>query len=97
ANAFLKASNGEILFGGVNGFNSFFPATLADNKFVPSVYITDFQLFNKRILPGEEDSPLKQDISATKEIHLDYQQSTLSFTFAALNYTASENNRYAYT
>lgn len=96
ANAFLKTSDGELFFGGVNGFNSFYPATLTGNKIVPPVYITEFQIFNKPILPGDKNSPLKEDISLANEIHLSYQQSALSFTFAALNYTVSENNKYAY-
>lgn len=96
ANAFLKTRNGEIYFGGVNGFNSFYPATLTENKAIPPVYLTGFEIFNKPVLPGQNGSPLAEDISLTKEVHLSYRQSTLSFTFAALNYTASENNRYKY-
>ncbi|HYO21346.1 MAG TPA: two-component regulator propeller domain-containing protein [Flavisolibacter sp.] len=96
ANANLKTSDGELFFGGVNGFNSFYPADIQPNTYVPPVYVTEFMIFNKLILPNEEDSPLQEDISATKKIRLNYQQSTLSFSFAALNYTASENNQYAY-
>lgn len=96
ANAYLKTKNGQMLFGGVNGFNAFYPKDIELNSFIPPVYVTDFQIFNKRIVPTEKNSALKNDISATTEIELSYKQSTISFGFAALNYTTSENNQYAY-
>lgn len=96
ANAYLKTKDGEMFFGGLNGFNTFYPENITENTFLPPVYVTDFQLFNKRILPGEPNSPLQTDISVTNEISLLYDQSTFSFSFAALNYSASENNQYAY-
>jgi ligand-binding sensor domain-containing protein/signal transduction histidine kinase/CheY-like chemotaxis protein/AraC-like DNA-binding protein len=96
ANAYLKTRSGQMFFGGINGFNSFYPDDIKTNSFIPPVYITDFQLFNKKIQAGEKDMPLKLDITLTKKINLSYKQSTFSFGFAALNYTASENNQYAY-
>jgi ligand-binding sensor domain-containing protein/signal transduction histidine kinase/DNA-binding response OmpR family regulator len=96
ANACMKSKDGEIFFGGINGFNSFYPGNIKANPFVPPVYITGFQLFNQKVNPGEEGSPLVDDISLTKEIRLSYKQSTISFNFAALNYTTPENNEYAY-
>jgi hypothetical protein len=74
-----------MFFGGVNGFNAFYPENIRTNTFVPPVYITDFQIFNKKIFPGEKDLPLEDDISLTKKIRLSYKQSTFSFGFAALN------------
>jgi len=96
ANAYLKTRDGEIFFGGLNGFNAFYPENIKLNTFIPPVYITDFQLFNKKISVGDKGSPLEKEISETKAITLSYQQSTFSFGFAALNYTALENNQYAY-
>ena len=96
ANAFLKAKDGEMFFGGINGFNCFYPGTIKANPFIPPVYITGFQLSNRKINPAGEGSPLRQDISLTKDIRLSYRQSTFSFNFAALNYTIPENNEYAY-
>lgn len=96
ANAYLKTKSGQLFFGGVNGFNAFYPKDIKTNKFIPPVYITDFQVFNKRIVAAGSDSLLRNDISATKEIILSHTQSTFSFGFAALNYTTSENNQYTY-
>ena len=95
ANAYLKTKDGQMFFGGVNGFNSFYPEKIRINSFIPPVQLTEFQIFNKEILPSQ-DGPLQSDISLAKEIKLDYRQSTISFGFAALDYTATENNHYAY-
>jgi len=96
ANACLKTKDGEMYFGGIDGFNSFYPANIKANQFIPPVYITGFQLSNKKINAGEKGSLLTDDISLTKEITLSYRQSTFSFNFAALNYIAPDNNEYAY-
>jgi len=96
AGACMETRNGEMYFGGINGFNRFYPQNIKLNQFVAPVYITGLQIFNQEILPGQERSPLKNDISLTHQIVLDHKQSTLSFDFAILNYTASENNQYAY-
>ncbi|WP_316798382.1 two-component regulator propeller domain-containing protein [Pedobacter frigidisoli] len=96
ANAYLQTRKGEIFFGGVNGFNAFFPSDIATNKFVPPVFITEFRIFNQKIIPNAPESVLDHDISFTDEIKLDYDQASISFRFAALNYVSSENNNYAY-
>src|SRR5690606_36535303 len=96
ANAFLKTRDGEMFFGGINGFNSFYPQNIRASSFVPPVYLTEFQIFNKKIIPLEKGSPLKTHINFAREIILNYQQSTFSISFAALNYAAPNNNLYAY-
>jgi ligand-binding sensor domain-containing protein/signal transduction histidine kinase/DNA-binding response OmpR family regulator len=96
ANACLKCRDGEMFFGGLNGFNTFYPGNIKTNLFIPPVYITGFQIFNQKISPQGKGSPLSKDISLTKEIILSYRQSSFSFNFAALNFTIPENNEYAY-
>jgi ligand-binding sensor domain-containing protein/signal transduction histidine kinase len=94
--ACLKIKSGEILFGGVNGFNVLHPNNVIKNEIAPPVVISDFKIFNKSVLARQEDSPLQEDIAGTKEITLSYNQSIISFDFAALNYTAPKKNQYAY-
>jgi signal transduction histidine kinase/ligand-binding sensor domain-containing protein/AraC-like DNA-binding protein len=96
ANAYLKTNTGEMFFGGINGFNYFYPENIKTNTFKPPVYITSLYIFNQLVLPEQKNSPLTEDISYTQNIELNYQQSSISFDFAALNYVASENNLYAY-
>ncbi|MES2731471.1 MAG: two-component regulator propeller domain-containing protein [Bacteroidota bacterium] len=95
-NAQYRNTRGEMFFGGVNGFNIFHPDSIRENRFIPPVYLTDFQVFNQSVKPGLAKSPLKSYITSAKEITLSYQQSVFSFEFAALNYTTPEKNQYAY-
>jgi signal transduction histidine kinase/ligand-binding sensor domain-containing protein len=94
--SFLKTSKGEIYFGGYNGFNSFYPDSLKDNDFIPPVYMTDFQIFNKPVIYAVPGGQFQTHINEAKEITLNWRQSVFSFSFAAINYTFPEKNQYAY-
>ncbi|ALJ06120.1 hypothetical protein APS56_13710 [Pseudalgibacter alginicilyticus] len=94
--ASLKTKEGELMFGGRNGFNIFNPDEIIDNPNPPKVKITSFKLFNKAVDIGSEDSPLKRHISQTKDLKLNHEQSVLTFGFVALNYSSPEKNEYAY-
>ncbi|GGB87231.1 hybrid sensor histidine kinase/response regulator [Dyadobacter sediminis] len=91
-----KNQEGYIFFGGQNGFNFFHPDSIAYNNYIPPVYITDFQIFNKSVTLHDAESPLKKHITATQEITVSYKDLMLSFEFTALNYTISRKNKYAY-
>jgi ligand-binding sensor domain-containing protein len=93
--SFKRLATGELLFGGVNGFNLFDPNKIRDNAYKPPVYITDFKLFNKAVNIGK-DEILKSNILFTKEIDMPYSQNFFSFEFTALNYRQTEKNRYKY-
>ncbi|MFD0748822.1 two-component regulator propeller domain-containing protein [Mucilaginibacter calamicampi] len=95
-NAGFKSASGEIYFGGINGFNRFDPTYIVENKNIPKVVITGFELFNKPVIAGQPNSPLKQSISDTRVITLTHRQSIFTFEFSALNYTVPEDNTYAY-
>ncbi|MGC1392385.1 MAG: two-component regulator propeller domain-containing protein [Bacteroidales bacterium] len=94
--SFLKTRKGELYFGGYNGFNSFYPDSLKDNDFIPPVYITDFQIFNKPVVYAVPGAQFQTYISEAKEIKLNWNQSVFSFSFAAINYTHPQKDQYAY-
>lgn len=94
--SFLKSRSGEFFFGGVNGFNSFFPTGIKDNPNIPPVYITNFWVYNTLMKPGGTESPLTRNITETDEIVLPYNQNEFTFEFAALNYSQAFKNQYAY-
>ena len=98
-NSALKTRGGELIFGGPNGFNIFRPKNIRTNKTAPAIVFTDFNLFNKSVLPGEIVNNrvlLEQSVSETREIILDHDQNIFSVEFAALNYSNPEKNRYSY-
>ncbi|MCX6216054.1 hybrid sensor histidine kinase/response regulator [Spirosoma sp.] len=94
--AMFRSPGGQFFFGGLSGLNSFYPDSLGYNPFVPPVYMTDFQIFNKPVHAGEEGAPLVKAVTATRDITLSYDQTVLSFGFAALNYSFPGKNQYAY-
>jgi signal transduction histidine kinase/DNA-binding response OmpR family regulator len=59
------------------------------------LYITDFQLFNKSVVPGE-DSPINKNISFVNEIILSSDQNIFSFRFSALDYNSPQSIQYIY-
>ncbi len=94
--SFFKSNTGEMYFGGINGFNVFHPDSIKDNSSIPPVQITEFLLFNKPVIIGAKDSPLKKHISQTDTLILNYDQSLFTFRFVALNYIYGEKSQYAY-
>lgn len=90
----LSTPDGEIYFGGADGFNYFNPQYFKKNKNLPSVLFTDLRISNTSILPAE-DGPIEEDISVAKDIYLDYKQS-FTLSYVSVNYTAPEQNRYSY-
>ncbi|MBS4028002.1 MAG: hypothetical protein KGZ58_05120 [Ignavibacteriales bacterium] len=87
--AALKSKTGEMYFGGINGYNIFYPDSIHENPFIPPIVITSFQKFNKEVA-------LENDISRTNSITLNYDENVFSFSFASLDFTNPFKNMYAY-
>ncbi|HEY4196752.1 MAG TPA: response regulator, partial [Mucilaginibacter sp.] len=97
--AALKSSTGAFYFGGVNGFNSFFPDQVIQAPYNPPLVFTNFQIFNKTVSVAknsDDHSPLKKDISETRSIKLSHDQSVISFEYASLDYLSPAKKKYAY-
>jgi signal transduction histidine kinase/ligand-binding sensor domain-containing protein len=86
--AYLRGRDGQLYFGGVNGFNAFDPGRVVDNPHVPPVVLTDF-----RRADLEAEAIRISQVEAIELTHKDY---FVAFEFAALDYTAPERNRYMY-
>ena len=87
--SYYKTKTGELFFGGINGFNAFFPTNIKDNNYIPPIVLTSFKKFN-------EEVNTTQPLTSLKEIELSYSDNVFSFEFAALDYAAPEKNKYAY-
>jgi ligand-binding sensor domain-containing protein/serine/threonine protein kinase len=83
--AFFKSESGEMFFGGINGFNRFFPESVKDNLQIPTIKIMGFNVFNKA-----------RNISGLDSIELPYRDNFFSFEFVGLSYIRTEKNLYAY-
>lgn len=93
----LATSNGRLMFGGVNGLNSFYPSQIKRDSTLAKPCITDFLLFNKSIV----GTPLTKTISGTnvidsRKIKLNHDQNSFTFVFSALHYANPEKNKFYY-
>ncbi len=85
----LKGSDGRLYFGGVNGFNAFYPDSIREEIYSPPVLLTDFRVFDK---PRSFDRPL----SLVEHITLQYREDVFSFEFVSLDFSSPKQNRYSY-
>ncbi|WEK20278.1 MAG: two-component regulator propeller domain-containing protein [Candidatus Pedobacter colombiensis] len=92
----LKLPNGDLLFGCINGYITFNPAAITDQKIKAKMALTNLQINNKDVNPGEAGSPLRIDINDTKEIKLKYNENIISIDFSVLDYRSSNKQIYAY-
>lgn len=94
-NAALKLHTGELLFGGLKGFNKFFPDSIKTSFRIPHVYLTDFRVNNISI---QEDSTFKgnRDIMNMTKITLDYNQAVIAVDYVAPEYSSADKINYAY-
>ena len=93
--SFHKSSSGEMFFGGINGFNAFYPGDIEVNHRTSPVVFTDFQLA-RRSVPIGPDSVLRQSIALTESLTLSHEDRIVSFAFATLDFRAPTKNRYRY-
>jgi signal transduction histidine kinase/ligand-binding sensor domain-containing protein len=78
-NAFYRASWGELYFGGVNGFDRFYPSEIQRSHRDFPVYLTDFKVNNQPF-------PLDTVIGEARQIRLRHVENTFSVHFAALDW-----------
>lgn len=93
--AFLRSSDGYMVFGGLNGLNYFRTEDVhAINA--PKVVFTNFKLFNRTVIPGKPGSVLSKSIGFCDQVNLSYEQNVVGFEFAAMDYRKKGSVRYRY-
>ena len=92
-NSGFKTSSGKIYLGTPNGFNTFYPKQLNKNTHIPTIEITDFQLFNK---PTDINNFLSRNKQNRPVLTLTHNKNSFSFEFTALSFFAPEKNQYSF-
>ncbi|MCB9211282.1 MAG: SpoIIE family protein phosphatase [Ignavibacteriales bacterium] len=90
-----KSINGDMYFGGDNGFNVFSPQEIKKSTFKPNLVFTNFKLFDKNI-PIDKNSVLKKSLLLEDKIELAYNQNDFSITYAALDFNNPSKIHYKY-
>jgi signal transduction histidine kinase/ligand-binding sensor domain-containing protein len=83
------SDSAEMFFGGINGFNAFFPDQIHDNPVIPPIVLTSL---------AQDGENLDQEIviESVTEITFKWPDNSFEFEFAALSYAHPEMNQYAY-
>ena len=85
--AYSQTRNGEMYFGGVNGFNIINPEQVPASEHISKTIITGFNLAGES-LPG--------GFSSAEPIQLSYNENFFSFTYTLLDYVAPEEVSFRY-
>jgi signal transduction histidine kinase len=84
-----KNKQGELFFGGENGFNVIHPSRALAPRQAPPVILTDFHVLG-------QSARLDSSISSMAEIRLGHDENYIAFEFAVLDFIEPSNNQYAY-
>ena len=87
-----KPVDGKFYFGGVNGFNSFYPFKLSINKVRPTASISAVYMHS----PDDKVSLSKRIPALSGQVTIPYQVVSFDITFESLSYVAPSKNLYAY-
>lgn len=85
--AAYKAANGEMFFGGINGFNAFLPDSVKDNSHIPPIVVAEFKINDSSAREKLHGSRLQN-----KPLRLNYNENNFSIEFAALDFTNPDKN-----
>lgn len=91
--ASMKGANGELYFGGTNGFTIVDPKNISYNSYKPKVIISDFFIDHK---PSKINISAKDSSFIYDELILKYDQQNFGFKFSSDNYLIPEKNHYKY-
>ncbi len=88
--SFCKSADGEILFGGVNGLNSFYPSLIKSAYSEPQLQLTGLQINDAPFIPSVNQTELK-------ELTVEYGNNTISLQFTAIDFPNAAANSISYT
>ncbi len=87
--SFFRSNTGELFFGGINGFNVFYPSEVKFNLNKPNVVLTQLKIKDKEVVDYGNAALLTN-------ITLPHDQNSFSVDFAATEYTNPAKNKYQY-
>ena len=94
--AFQSATSTKLFFGGIDGLDIVYPDKLHIQNYFPRLTVTEFQVRNVAIMPGDDSHILTQNIDLTENIILNYDQNFISFFYTTLDYWNKQKSEYGY-
>lgn len=90
----LRDEQGRFFFGGVDGFNAFWPDRVSGDPTAPITVITRLEVFKNEAGPHNQFQGLMTH--QLRSLELSYKENAISMDFSALHFASPEKNRYAY-
>jgi ligand-binding sensor domain-containing protein/two-component sensor histidine kinase len=87
--ATTRTNDGLLYFGSMGMISYCRPELMKTNFHIPHIIITNVRIF-------DEEVPVMRDGENLRPIHLSYRRNMITLDFAALNFTNSALNQYAY-
>ncbi len=94
--SFIKTRRRLFGFGGINGVNFFYPSDIKNIKIKAKPIITEILINDKPANNLSCDEEPVKNTSLIKKLVLPYRRNTLSFRFAALEYSDPNANQFRY-
>lgn len=99
SNAQFRSKNGILYFGTTSGMVYFLPENIPENSKTPNLALTELKLFNEVVPVGRYKDGrrlLTKVLNETKSLTLSYSDNNFMIGFAAIDFEAPEEIRYAY-
>ncbi len=87
--AAYQTKDGEMFFGGIDGYNSFYPDSIVRSEIEPNIEITSVEVITER-------TTSRLSIGEDRQIDLSYKNNLITIEFSVLDFTDPEKNMYAY-
>jgi ligand-binding sensor domain-containing protein/GGDEF domain-containing protein len=87
--AVLRAKNGRLYFGGLDGISAFFPKEIKKNNHIPEVVLTN-------ITSEGHSVEINEALNELTEVVFEYKDYLITFEFAALEFSQPKKNQYQY-
>ncbi|MDR7209396.1 two-component regulator propeller domain-containing protein [Flavobacterium piscis] len=94
--ASLKLLNGNLIFGCRNGYLTFSPKKIENQKNAARMVFTNFEINNKSSNVKSVEFPLEVAINYNNDIQLKYTDNTISIYYTVLDYRSNNKQLYAY-
>ena len=98
-NVCFKDEEGNLFFGGSNGFNVINPENINRNPFPPRATIKNFEIFGKPVQVNKSFNGrviLDKSLDSISEIKLRHSENSISFELASIHFAAPEKNKFSY-
>ncbi len=89
-----RNSDGELIIGGNDGINTFYPGRINPTR--PDIVIHDLKISDISLKTDSAGVQLEKSILAMEELNLPYSLNDLSFDFATIHFSRPEKNKMSY-